>query len=67
MKRDYHRTEGILVNDTIYKLNSDLFENLEVIYEQNNKYKDVLIYYKKALKLNLISMEKIMMKYFNSI
>ena len=41
----------ILGNDTVHKLNSDLFENLGVIYEQNNKHKDALIYYKKDLKL----------------
>ena len=50
-KKGLSQTEGILGNDTIHKLNSDLFENLGVIYEQNNKYKDALVYYKKALKL----------------
>ena len=40
----------ILGNDTVHKLNSDLFENLRAIYdEQNNK--DSLINYKKDLKL----------------
>lgn len=45
------QTEGILGNNTIHKLNADLFENLGCLYEQNNKYKESLVYYKKSLKL----------------
>ena len=51
LKKGLSQTEGILGNDTIHKLNADLFENLGVIYEQMNKYKDSLVYYKKSLKL----------------
>ena len=53
----------MLGNDTVHNLNSDLFENLGVIYEQNNK--DVLIYYKKDLKLKMNFYGEIMMKQFN--
>ena len=59
-KKGLSKTEGILGNDTVHKLNSDLFENLGVIYEQNNK--DVLIYYKKDLKLKMNFYGEIMMK-----
>ena len=51
LKKGLSQTEGILNNDTIHKLNSDLFENLGVVYEMMNRYKDSLIYYKKSLKL----------------
>ena len=59
-KKGLSKTEGILGNNTVHKLNSDLFENLGVIYEQNNK--DVLIYYKKDLKLKMNFYGEIMMK-----
>lgn len=51
LKKGLGQTEGILGNDTIHKLNADLFENLGVVYEMMNRYKDSLIYYKKSLKL----------------
>ena len=51
LKKGLAQTEGILNNDTIHKLNSDLFENLGVVYEMMNRYKDSLIFYKKSLKL----------------
>ena len=51
LKKGLSQTEGILGNDTIHKLNADIFENLGVIYELMNRYKDSLIFYKKSLKL----------------
>jgi len=51
LKKALSQTEGILGNDTIHKLNADIFENLGVIYELMNRYKDSLIFYKKSLKL----------------
>lgn len=51
LKKALGQTEGILGNDTIHKLNADIFENLGVLYEQSTKYKESLINYKKALKL----------------
>ena len=51
LKKALSQTEGILGNDIIHKLNSDIFENLGVVYELMNRYKDSLIFYKKALKL----------------
>ena len=51
LKKGLSQTEGILNNNTIHKLNADIFENLGVIYEMMNRYKDSLIFYKKSLKL----------------
>ncbi len=51
LKKALSQTEGILGNDVIHKLNSDIFENLGVVYEMMNRYKDSLIFYKKSLKL----------------
>ena len=51
LKKGLSQTEGILGNDTIHKLNADIFENLGVIYEMMNRFKDSLIFYKKSLKL----------------
>ena len=51
LKKGLSQTEGILGNDTIHKLNADIFENLGVIYELMNRFKDSLIFYKKSLKL----------------
>ena len=51
LKKGLSQTEGILGNDMIHKLNADIFENLGVIYELMNRYKDSLIFYKKSLKL----------------
>ena len=51
LKKGLSQTEGILGNDTIHKLNADIFENLGVIYEMMNRNKDSLIFYKKSLKL----------------
>ena len=51
LKKGLSQTEGILGNDTIHKLNGDIFENLGVIYELMNRFKDSLIFYKKSLKL----------------
>ena len=51
LKKALSQTEGILGNDTIHKLNADIFENLGVIYELMNRFKDSLIFYKKSLKL----------------
>jgi len=51
LKKALSQTEGILGNDIIHKLNADIFENLGVVYELMNRYKDSLIFYKKSLKL----------------
>ena len=51
LKKGLSQTEGILGNDTIHKLNADIFENLGVVYELMNRFKDSLIFYKKSLKL----------------
>ena len=51
LKKALSQTEGILGNDIIHKLNADIFENLGVVYELMNRYKDSLIFYKKGLKL----------------
>lgn len=51
LKKGLSQTEGILGNDTIHKLNADIFENLGVIYELMNRFNDSLIFYKKSLKL----------------
>lgn len=51
LKKGLTQTEGILGNDTIHKLNADLFENLGVLYEMGFKYKESMVYYKKSLKL----------------
>jgi tetratricopeptide (TPR) repeat protein len=51
LKKALSQTEGILGNDTIHKLNADIFENLGVIYELMNRFNDSLIFYKKSLKL----------------
>ena len=51
MKKGLSQTEGILGNDTIHKINADLYENLGVLYEQNFKFKESMVYYKKSLKL----------------
>lgn len=51
LKKALSQTEGILENDTIHKLNADIYENLGVIYELMNRFKDSLIFYKKSLKL----------------
>ena len=51
LRKGLAQTEGILGNDTIHKLNADIFENLGIIYELMNKFKDSLIFYKKSLKL----------------
>jgi len=51
LKKGLSQTEGILGNETIHKLNADIFENLGVIYELMNRFKDSLIFYKKSLKL----------------
>ena len=50
-KKALSQTEGILGNDVIHKLNADIFENLGIVYELMNRYKDSLIFYKKSLKL----------------
>ena len=51
LKKALAHTEGILGNDVIHKLNADIFENLGVVYELMNRFKDSLIFYKKSLKL----------------
>ena len=51
LKKGLSQTEGILGNDTIHKINADLYENLGVLYEQNFKFKESMVYYKKSLKL----------------
>ena len=51
LKKALSQTEGILGNDVIHKLNADIFENLGVVYEMMNRYKDSLVFYKKSLKL----------------
>ena len=51
LKKALSQTEGILGNDVIHKLNADIFENLGVVYELMNRYKDSLVFYKKSLKL----------------
>ena len=51
LKKGLSQTEGILGNDTIHKLNADIFENLGIIYEFMNRYQDSLVFYKKSLKL----------------
>ena len=51
LKKALSQTEGILGNDIIHKLNADIFENLGVVYELMNRYKDSLIFFKKSLKL----------------
>ena len=51
LKKALAQTEGILGNDVIHKLNADIFENLGVVYELMNRFKDSLIFYKKSLKL----------------
>ena len=51
LKKALVHTEGILGNDVIHKLNADIFENLGVVYELMNRFKDSLIFYKKSLKL----------------
>ena len=51
LKKALSQTEGILGNNTIHKLNADIFENLGIIYELMNRFKDSLIFYKKSLKL----------------
>ena len=48
LKKALSQTEGILGNDTIHKLNADIFENLGVIYELMNRFNDSLIFYKKS-------------------
>jgi tetratricopeptide (TPR) repeat protein len=51
LKKALSQTEGILGNEVIHKLNADIFENLGVVYEMMNRYKDSLSFYKKSLKL----------------
>ena len=51
LKKGLNQTEGILGNNTIHKLNADLFENLGLLYEQSFKFKESMVYYKKSLKL----------------
>ena len=51
LKKGLTQTEGILGNDTVHKLNADLFENLGLLYEQNLKFRESMVYYKKSLKL----------------
>ena len=47
LKKALSQTEGILGNDIIHKLNADIFENLGLVYELMNRYKDSLIFKKK--------------------
>lgn len=51
LKKGLTQSEGIMNSETVYKLNSDLYENLGLVYEMMYKYKESLVYYKKALKL----------------
>ena len=46
LKKGLNQTEGILGNNTIHKLNADLFENLGLLYEQSFKFKESMVYYK---------------------
>ena len=47
LKKALSQTEEILGNDIIHKLNADIFENLGLVYELMNRYKDSLIFKKK--------------------
>ena len=47
LKKALSQTEGILGNDIIHKFNADIFENLGLVYELMNRYKDSLIFKKK--------------------
>lgn len=58
LRKGLLQTEGMLGNDVInkviiylIKINADFYENLGVIGETNNRYKEALDYYKKSLKI----------------